>query len=94
LSARREREHRRQGREPVCSLCRRPPIELTDAERERYVRWWVEKSGLSIEELREIATAIGAQNDAGSRASRCHRCTRFRDHTETTPAAHLATFTT
>jgi hypothetical protein len=61
LSARREREHRRQGREPVCATCGRPPIELTDAERERYRQWWLEKSGLSPAELREIAAAFAGQ---------------------------------
>jgi len=38
--------------------------ELRPAEREQYVRWWVERSGLSKRQLRTIATAIWADDDA------------------------------
>jgi len=33
---------------------------LSRAERERYVRWWREQSGLSETELRKIATGVWA----------------------------------
>jgi hypothetical protein len=33
-------------------------IEMTLNERERYVRWWVERSGLTSHQLRQIATGI------------------------------------
>jgi hypothetical protein len=39
-----------------------PEYRLTDVERERYRRWWIERSGLTIEELREIATAFGGDS--------------------------------
>jgi hypothetical protein len=31
---------------------------MTPAERERFTRWWLEESGLSLRELREIAVAL------------------------------------
>jgi hypothetical protein len=31
---------------------------MSVAERERYVRWWIEKSGLTLGQLREIAGAV------------------------------------
>jgi hypothetical protein len=37
--------------------------ELQPVERERYVRWWIERSGLSERQLRTIATAIWADDD-------------------------------
>jgi hypothetical protein len=33
-------------------------VAMTPSERERYVRWWKEHSGLKPQELRRIATAI------------------------------------
>jgi hypothetical protein len=33
-------------------------VSLSTAERERYVRWWIEHSGLSTSALRQIATGI------------------------------------
>jgi hypothetical protein len=33
-------------------------IRMSVAERERYVRWWIEKSGLTLGQLREIAGAV------------------------------------
>jgi hypothetical protein len=30
-------------------------IKMTVAERERYVRWWIEESGLTLVELRDVA---------------------------------------
>ena len=35
-----------------------PEIRMTAVERERYVRWWLERSGLTARQLREIATGI------------------------------------
>jgi hypothetical protein len=32
---------------------------MTPAERERFMRWWVEESGLGRSELREIAVGLG-----------------------------------
>jgi hypothetical protein len=36
----------------------RPQPEMTPAEREKYRRWWLEESGLTRRELREIAVAL------------------------------------
>ena len=33
-------------------------VDLSPRERERYVRWWREYSGLTSDELRRIATGI------------------------------------
>jgi len=33
---------------------------MTTRERARYVRWWIERSGLTAVELREIATGVWA----------------------------------
>jgi hypothetical protein len=33
---------------------------MTEQERERFGRWWIEESGLSTRELREIAVGLGA----------------------------------
>lgn len=35
-------------------------IKMSVAERERYVRWWVEESGLTLVQLREVAGVIWA----------------------------------
>ena len=35
-------------------------LKLTALERERHVRWWIESSGLTGEELRRIATDVWA----------------------------------
>jgi hypothetical protein len=31
---------------------------MTPVERQRYVRWWIQKSGLTRHELRQMATAL------------------------------------
>jgi hypothetical protein len=31
---------------------------MSEAERKRYQRWWIEESGLSLCELREIAVGL------------------------------------
>jgi hypothetical protein len=33
-------------------------IKMTVAERERYVRWWIEESGLTLVELRDVAGSV------------------------------------
>lgn len=58
LSARNVRAARQRGEEPLCAECRRPPKEQTPAEREKLKRWWLEKSGLELVELRELAFAL------------------------------------
>ena len=58
LSLRREYAHRIEGKEPRCLPCRRPLKPLTDEERERFTRWWLEESGLSMRELYEIAAGL------------------------------------
>ena len=58
LSVRRAYEYRRRGTEPICRSCRRPPVVFTDGERERFVKWWRERSGLSERELREISLGL------------------------------------
>jgi hypothetical protein len=35
-------------------------VELTRAERDRFVRWWIEQSGLTPRQLRAIATGLFA----------------------------------
>ena len=57
---RREYQHRRDGTEPKCLTCRRPAVAMSEAERERYVAWWLYESGLSVDELIEIATMLVA----------------------------------
>ena len=52
------RAARQRGQEPVCALCRQPERDVDDEERARMVRWWLEKSGLELDELLEIAKAI------------------------------------
>ena len=37
-------------------------IRMTVAERERYVRWWIEESGLTLVQLREVAGAVWDEN--------------------------------
>ena len=58
LSVRNEYRHRMEGTKPKCSLCRRPPTPMTEAEREQYRRWWIEESGLGIAELHEIVAGL------------------------------------
>ena len=69
LSVRNEFEWRRRGRAPICRPCRRPEKPMTPAERERFVRWWREESGLSARELREIAVGLGATVLRAAKAS-------------------------
>jgi hypothetical protein len=40
-------------------------IQLRPWERKRYARWWVEQSGLPLQELRDIATAIWSGRELG-----------------------------
>jgi hypothetical protein len=54
LSPRRAREWR--DREPLCRDCRRKPKELSEAERARLQRWWLDR--YSLEELVEIGREI------------------------------------
>jgi hypothetical protein len=56
LSTRRARERR--DAQPRCRPCRRPRVELTTAERQRFGHWWLEESGLSKTALHEIAVGL------------------------------------
>jgi hypothetical protein len=47
---------------------------MTEAERVKYRTWWLERSGLSLVELREIAVGLGVL--------------RTGDDLETTPRPH------
>ena len=38
-------------------------IKMSVAERERYVRWWIEESGLTPVQLRQVAGVIWAGHD-------------------------------
>lgn len=38
-------------------------IRMSVAERERYVRWWIEESGLTLAQLREVAGVIWSGRD-------------------------------
>ena len=62
LATRNERRYRSEGRAPTCETCRRPALKLTPAERERFRRWWLEESGLSRRELREIAVGLSTSD--------------------------------
>lgn len=35
-------------------------IRMSVAERERYVRWWIDESGLTLAQLRQLAGALWA----------------------------------
>ena len=59
LSVRGVQRYRAEGREPRCAICRRPHTPLTTEERSRFKLWWIEESGLSISELRELALGLG-----------------------------------
>jgi hypothetical protein len=37
-------------------------IMMSVTERERYVRWWIEESGLTLAQLREVAGAVWAEH--------------------------------
>jgi hypothetical protein len=52
ISARREYDWRRKGRQPVCEPCRRPPKPVTEEDRQ----WWLER--FSLDEIRQIAVAL------------------------------------
>jgi len=58
-SLRSVRRARERGKLPVCTDCRRPgrppPSEL---ELARARRWWIEQSGLALDEIAEIARAV------------------------------------
>ena len=55
---RREYQHRRDATEPKCLTCRRPAVAMTEAEREKYVAWWLYESGLEVDELMGIAVGL------------------------------------
>lgn len=38
-------------------------IKMSVAERERYVRWWIEESGLTLVQLRDVAGAVWSEYD-------------------------------
>ena len=57
-SVRREYQHRRDGTEPKCLTCRRPAVATSEAEREKYVAWWLYESGLEVDKLVAIATTL------------------------------------
>jgi hypothetical protein len=40
---------------------------MTVTERERYVRWWIEESGLTLAQLREVAGAVWTDGEKESR---------------------------
>ena len=56
ISARRARELRRRQAETRCSECRRPPVVLSDAEREELTAWWLER--FSRAECQQIGAAL------------------------------------
>jgi hypothetical protein len=50
-------------RDPRCGKRPAMPaalVRMSIAERERYVRWWIEESGLSLVQLRAMAGAVWA----------------------------------
>lgn len=60
LSERNSRAHRKRGTSPQCRACRFPHAEQAVSERERqaYLDWWLTESGLSLDELRDIASCL------------------------------------
>lgn len=56
LSTRSAQRYASEGREPRCTICRRPCTPLSDDERRRFSAWWRER--FSLEEIRELADAI------------------------------------
>ena len=50
-------------------------VEMTPRLRAHYVRWWIERSGLTRTELREIATGVWADRvfEAEQRLARARR---------------------
>lgn len=38
-------------------------ITMSVAERERYVRWWIEDSGLTLDQLRDVAGGVWSEHD-------------------------------
>lgn len=69
LSGRNSLRHRTAGTRPICGDCRHPVKQPTEEERAELRRWWVEESGLSLVELREIGFSIWPEL-AGDRAFR------------------------
>ena len=59
LSARNTREHEKRGTLPLCRGCRfpHPELEVSAEERRAYQRW-LEESGLSPAELRDLASCL------------------------------------
>jgi hypothetical protein len=55
------RVHRQNRTTPTCHDCRNPRRELTPEQRARYQRWWVEQSGLDLDELLEIAAGLAPE---------------------------------
>ncbi len=47
------------GTSPKCMTCRRPATVMTEAEREKFVAWWLYESELSVDELIGIAIGLG-----------------------------------
>ncbi len=41
-------------------------VRMTIAERERYVRWWIEESGLTRGELRDVAARLWSDRETVS----------------------------
>lgn len=60
LSARNSREHRKRATVPLCRACRFPRAEqaVSAEELRAYPRWWLEESGLSPAELRDLASCL------------------------------------
>jgi hypothetical protein len=51
----RKHEHRRKGKQDRCQDCRRPPIAMSEDERDEPIRWWLYESGLEVDDLLELA---------------------------------------
>lgn len=58
LSVRDEYGYRKAGKPLRCATCRHPARSMSNAEREHYVRWWREESGLAEHELHEIVEGL------------------------------------
>jgi hypothetical protein len=46
-------------------------VQMTIDERERYMRWWIEESGLTLLELREVAGAVWGAEQGRSSSRSC-----------------------
>jgi hypothetical protein len=50
---------RQRGEEPVCRPCRQTEKPVDEQAMEKMRRWWLEESGLTLDEVLEIGRLLG-----------------------------------